>query len=183
MPRYEKPSTAEERLAVFEISLRDGGYGDAIERWPAYVNRDVLDFYETAETDFLDRDRFVAAYANEDPSKRAPSGTPNWTSHRNSGNLVHWAIRLGILVEEVRGDVRGWRLVSREPIWGLDRSRPGARLVRLQGGTPEEQAERARLDRLNRARERLRETLAKKAWRPGSGSLFWTSWKPSSNAC
>lgn len=170
-------STFEDRCAAFEKSVGEGGYGDAISRWPAYVNKDVLASFEAAQTDWLDRDRFVERYGFEQRARLGPGymedGLPSWSCYRDAGNVLHWAMKLGIVGEETRDGIRGWALLNHKPIWALDHTRPGAQLIRLQGGDAAERAERARRAKLDAAREKLRATLARKACQKALPNIAW----------
>ncbi|MGH1574510.1 hypothetical protein ACRAWG_32535 [Methylobacterium sp. P31] len=179
MPKREyQPKTVAQRHAAFEASLRDGGYGHDVHRWPFHCNADLIAAYGGAIGDFgradwLDRDAFVARFERVRQTgvvhhrtkglRLSSDDHPTWTAYRNGGNCIHWGLRLGLLAEAEVDGVRGWQILDWDPHWRLDLSRPGAELVRVKGGTPAEQAERARLAKKDATRSKLRATLARKA--------------------
>lgn len=142
---------------AFEMALRNGGFGPGTyPAWNAYVNRDILlGFGEADRVAYKDVVRlFVERAARR--VERYPEA-----SWRNTGNLLHYGIARGLVVEErdpERG--RGWRLLHREPHWIAEGTGNGTRARQVLGLPPEEQAaERRRQARL----AKLRDTLDRKA--------------------
>ncbi|MEG9525126.1 MAG: hypothetical protein MIL41_05045 [Hyphomicrobiales bacterium] len=159
MPDQPAPRPGDaQHIAGFDHAVIHGGYGEFVDRWYAYANRDLLTVF--ADVDWLARDPLVDRYAKAFRGRSYPYMFRIFPTYAKAGNLVHWGLKLGILAErEVAGE-RGWALLHRTPVWAIDYSRPGRRLIQLIGAPPDVAAARAKR---NAAREKLRATLDRKA--------------------
>ncbi len=157
MPEQQKPRPGDPvRIAGFDHAVIHGLYGDRIDRWNAIVNRDLLAVFGAA--DWLARDPIIDRYMKVRTIRPFTSRT--FQASAKAGNLVHWGVRLGIIAERVVDGERGWALLHPTPVWAIDRTRPGRRVVQLIGAPPDVAAARAKRDA---AREKLWATLDRKA--------------------
>ena len=142
---------------AFDTALANGGFGPGTyPAWNAYVNRDLLLVF--GEADRVAYNDVVRLFVERAARRTERYPEASW---RNTGNLLHYGIALGLVAEErdpERG--RGWRLLHREPHWISEETGNGTRARQVLGLPPEEQAaERRRQARL----AKLRDTLDRKA--------------------
>lgn len=154
------PATIEECHRAFDAALVRPTYGEGHDRWPAYVNEDLLIAF--AEDDALGREAFVPRYdrrmATKFANRRTERPQPDRRAWESAGNALGWGVRLGLLTEETSLDgERSWRLVRRELTYALNRK---WRLEQVAGLAPEVQAAR---DRKAATHAKLTATLARKA--------------------
>lgn len=155
-------------LETFELALAFGGYGpDRYQAWNAYVNRDVLRLFKGH--DWLGPEEAVTAYGSRVARRSYALAGPH-VAWRNSGNHLHYALRLG-LVEEVTDPARGrgWRLVHQDLHWVVEGEGARRHARQIRGLPPEQQAaedrRQARLAKLaatldRKAREQADEKIA-----------------------
>lgn len=137
--------------------MANGGFGPGMyPAWNAYVNRDLLLVF--GEADRVAYNDVVRLFVERAARRTERYPEASW---RNTGNLLHYGIALGLVAEErdpERG--RGWRLLHREPHWIAEETGNGTCARQVLGLPPEEQAaERRRQARL----AKLRDTLDRKA--------------------
>lgn len=147
--------------ASFDAAVLDGGYQSRDGMWNAYVNRDAISIW--GSDDVLGRptiverlsERMRRTFSTYDVRPDHPRA---WS---NAGNLIHHALRLGLVREETTADgERGWRLLDREPHW-IVTGTGGFRALRQVRGLPA--AEQEVIDRAEAKRRRLNATLDRKA--------------------
>lgn len=141
--------------------LEGGGYVSRDGMWSAYVNADVLAVWDKDEV--LGRASIVDRYAARMRSRfaRYQGTAENPRTWGDAGNLVHHALRLGLLREQTTDTcVRGWRLLDREPHWIITGT-GGFRVLRQVRGLPA--AEQDVIDRAEAKRQKLNATLDRKA--------------------
>lgn len=147
--------------ASFDAAVRDGGYTSGDGMWNAYVNRDLLTVY--GEDNWLGRGAVVRDYAAAMRARFAryqgqPDQPRTWA---DAGNVIHHALRLGLVAEETGPDgERGWRLLDREPRWIITGT-GGFRVLRQVRGLPP--AEQDAVDKAEATRRKLNATLDRKA--------------------
>ena len=124
-------------LQAFDTSLALGGFGpDTYPAWNAYVNRDVLAMFGSA--DWIGIGSVAELYRTHVARKFERFEEATW---RKAGNLFHCALRIGVIADAPdpeRG--RGWRLVDREPRWVIEGAGYRKRAVQVRGLPPAEQA-------------------------------------------
>ncbi|MBK3397766.1 hypothetical protein [Methylobacterium ajmalii] len=146
--------------ATFDAAVITGGY-QTETCWNAYVNGDTLCVWEF--DDWLPRGKIVERYSDWMQARFTKyKGTPDQPrTWGDAGNLIHHALRLGIIEEQAGPDgERGWRLLHREMRWVVEGTGHRKQAVQVRGLPPSEQAAR---DRKEEALAKLRATLDRKA--------------------
>lgn len=153
------PATTEECHRAFESALVRPTCGAGHDRWPAYVNEDLLVAF--AEDVVLGREAFVPRYDARMAAKfprRGERPQPDRRAWESAGNAVGWSIRLGLLTAETGPDgERVWRLVRREPTYVLNKK---WQVEQVAGLTSALQVAR---DKRAATQAKLTATLARKA--------------------
>jgi hypothetical protein len=128
--------------ATFDATVLDGGgYTSGDGCWNAYVNADILGVW--GADDWLGRVAIVERHsaglrARFSRYKGTPEEPRTWA---DAGNLVHHAVRLGLLREEAGpGGERGWRLLDRKPHWIVVGTGYHREARQVRGLPPAEQA-------------------------------------------
>ncbi|MEE8629669.1 MULTISPECIES: hypothetical protein [Methylobacterium] len=145
-------ATAPSFPATFDAAVITGGY-QSETCWNAYVNRDTLCVWET--DDWLPRGKIVERYSDWMRARFTKyKGTPDQPrTWGDAGNLIHHALRLGIVEEQAGPDgERGWRLLHRELRWIVEGTGYRKQAVQVRGLPPAAQAARYRKEEANAKR-------------------------------
>ncbi len=148
----DQESKQKEIEQSFDLGFAHGGFGaQTWPAWNAYVNRDILDLFD--EKDWIDHRDVLVPYFERVRQSAKMMRYPI-TAARKLGELLHHAIRLGLVVEDPNGPQgRGWRLIHRDPFWIVDGKGFGKFARQIRGLPPTQQIVedmyQARLAKLN----------------------------------
>ncbi|APX86008.1 hypothetical protein BV511_15650 [Methylorubrum extorquens] len=134
--------------------------------WNALVNRDVVTLFKGC--DWLGPEELATAYVSR-VARRAYLMVNPHAAWRNAGNLIHYALRLGLVAEAqdpARG--RGWRLVHEDPQWIVEGEGARRHARQIRGLPPEQQAAE---DRRQAKLAKLAATLDRKARLAADGKI------------
>lgn len=148
--------------ATFDATVLDGGgYTSGDGCWSAYVNANIVAVW--GADDWLGRPAIVerhsaALRARFHRYKWTPAEPRTWA---DAGNLIHHALRLGLLREETGpGGERGWRILDRKPHWIVVGTGYHREAKQVRGLPP---AEQAAVDKAAARLRKLHVTLDRKA--------------------
>lgn len=141
--------------------LEGGGYVSRDGMWSAYVNADVLAVW--GEDEVLGRASIVDRYSARMRARfaRYQGGAENPRTWGDAGNLLHHALRLGLIREQAtETGERGWRILDRRPHWVVVGTGAQRTLRQIGGLPPEKQAV---VDAASARQAKLTATLDRKA--------------------
>lgn len=162
MPDMSHTAVQARLQAAFDAAIAVPTYRSEGDRWTVHVNDDVLVIF--GADDLLVASDIVPRFAEhmrlKFPKSQWSVATTivrHWTG---AGNLLHWALRFGLVAQEAGADgVQAWRLVRREATYIVD-EKHGWAVRQVRGLPPLLQAAQ---DRKEATRRRLNATLDRRA--------------------